>query len=453
MSRAYLRLSHLFSHSWLQIKGDPFLQDSTEFYQREAATFINENLINEYLEWALSKVVNRNAVTIAANSSTKSSELLALFTNIILQINNDVDNRNIEECIKDIMIVFKYIENEGAFQNFYWRLLADRLVYERSVSIDYEQMMITELQKKCAQIYTSKLQKMIENFNSKEKLMEEYQQHCKSQQSICNGMREKENVLCKSYTFSPKNIVSVDLSIMVLATNLWPFSIVSDFDLPLGLSSSVDNFIQFYYHRHSKQKLIWLYQYSRGELHAYFTRSTYILQASAYEIAILLLYNDSLEWTIQQICKKTRIRTDILIEVLYILITSDVLTCLQINKEDLRETNLQMEHIIRLNDDFTSDKICINLNKPLKTINKDTIKPIEKLPDGDYKFSTQAAIVRIMKNRKTLTQACLIQEVIDQLNNKITTDINLIEQSIEYLINKEYLKHNADDDNILEYLP
>ncbi|CAF4807948.1 unnamed protein product, partial [Rotaria sp. Silwood1] len=395
----------------------PFVQDSAKFYQREATTFINENPINEYLRWvaqclvdeenriksylhpstlepilkildnvlirdnldrildeaeflfnnsrnqvyintilggykkymtlikecfevdisrfilvlehAFTKVLNRNAVTIAAHSSTKSSELLALFSNIIFQINNDIDDTNIQKYIEDIMIVFKCIENKDAFHNFYWQMLAERLVYERSASVDYEKMMITEFQKECGHMYTLKLNKMIENFCLKENLMKKYQEHCENQQSLFN------------------------FSCMVLATNLWPFSVISDFNLPFELASSIDNFIQFYCHQHNKQKLTWLYQYSRGELHAYFTKSTYVLQVSAYEMVILLLYNNSLEWTIEQIYKKTHIKTDILMEILYILIKSDLLTCLQIRKEDLKEKNLQMGHMIRLNDNFT----------------------------------------------------------------------------------------------------
>ncbi|CAF1332483.1 unnamed protein product [Rotaria sp. Silwood1] len=220
-------------------------------------------------------------------------------------------------------------------------MLAERLVYERSASVDYEKMMITEFQKECGHMYTLKLNKMIENFCLKENLMKKYQEHCENQQSLFN------------------------FSCMVLATNLWPFSVISDFNLPFELASSIDNFIQFYCHQHNKQKLTWLYQYSRGELHAYFTKSTYVLQVSAYEMVILLLYNNSLEWTIEQIYKKTHIKTDILMEILYILIKSDLLTCLQIRKEDLKEKNLQMGHMIRLNDNFTSfDSILTSFRQP-----------------------------------------------------------------------------------------
>ncbi len=83
---------------------------------------------------------------------------------------------------------------------------------------------------------------------------------------------------------------------------------------------------------------MWLYQYATGELQFTSIVSTYTLQVTAYQIAILLLYNEAFEWTLQQISEKTHIRTDILIEVLDILIEKNLL--------------IRSEDIIRLNENF-----------------------------------------------------------------------------------------------------
>jgi cullin 1 len=51
---------------------------------------------------------------------------------------------------------------------------------------------------------------------------------------------------------------------------------------------------------------------------------------------ILLLFNNSLEWTIEQIHNQTEIKINLLLEILNILLKSKILTCSQcINQVDL----------------------------------------------------------------------------------------------------------------------
>ena len=51
----------------------------------------------------------------------------------------------LEETLKSIMTVFKYVEDKDVFQRFYSKMLAKRLIHDSSTSEDAEESMITKL--------------------------------------------------------------------------------------------------------------------------------------------------------------------------------------------------------------------------------------------------------------------------------------------------------------------
>jgi hypothetical protein len=57
-----------------------------------------------------------------------------------------------------------------------------------------------------------------------------------------------------------------------------------------------------------------------------------------------------------------------------------------------------------------------------------------------------------MKTRKQLKHSQLVDEILSQLASRFNPNIQLIKKSIEALIEREYLKRNADDHSVLEYV-
>jgi len=60
-------------------------------------------------------------------------------------------------------------------------------------------------------------------------------------------------------------------------------------------------------------------------------------------------------------------------------------------------------------------------------------------------LSVEAAIVRIMKSRRSLDHNALIAEVAKQLNDKFTADPAFIKKRIESLIEREYLERDPQN--------
>ena len=67
---------------------------------------------------------------------------------------------------------------------------------------------------------------------------------------------------------------------------------------------------------------------------------------------ILLLFNKSLNWTVERMQDETQIKSELLIQILFSLLKNKILVCTEIN-EDFKEIDIHMNHTIRLANDIT----------------------------------------------------------------------------------------------------
>lgn len=136
--------------------------------------------------------------------------------------------------------------------------------------------------------------------------------------------------------------LDIDFSIQVLSSGSWPFQQSFTFGLPTELERSVHRFTSFYSGQHSGRKLNWLYNMSKGELTTNCFKNRYTLQASTFQMAILLQFNVADSWTIAQLAENTQIKVDFLTQVIQILLKAKLLSC----EED--DNDLRSESIVSL---------------------------------------------------------------------------------------------------------
>lgn len=99
---------------------------------------------------------------------------------------------------------------------------------------------------------------------------------------------------------------------------------------------------------------------------------------------------------------------------------------------------------------FDNPKYRVKINqvqlKETKEENKETHMRVAE----DRNFECQAAVVRVMKSRKTIGHSELVAEVIKATRSRGVLDVKDIKRNIDRLIEKDYMER--EDGNMYSYI-
>eukprot|EP01088_Endostelium_zonatum_P018470 TRINITY_DN5947_c0_g1_i4.p1 TRINITY_DN5947_c0_g1~~TRINITY_DN5947_c0_g1_i4.p1 ORF type:complete len:494 (-),score=135.69 TRINITY_DN5947_c0_g1_i4:25-1506(-) len=437
-----------------------------KFNELVTTAFNSDTQFVASLDKAMRRLVNENPIN---KNSTKSPELLAKYADFLLcKTNKEFEFEKIDTILNQILVIFKYIDDKDVFQKFYSKNLAKRLIQGTSISDDAESAMIGGLKQSCGYEYTSKLQRMFGDIHISQDLNDKFKESLGNDNTGFGGVG--------------------DMNVLVLTAGSWPLNSPQiAFNVPEELEKAVNLFSNFYSNKHSGRRLTWLHHLGKADLKSYYLKKKYEFQVTNYQMGILLMFNRSEKITVEEIGNSTGLKDKELTRTIVSLIKAKILkreaaakkkgdeaaAAKDEMKEDLKDDSgdkedgkeegkstagagggggLSVKDVVALNKAFVSKrmrfKVTTALTRETPKENEEAYKSISE----ERRSFLQAAIVRIMKARKTLNHANLVQETIGQAKARFKPSVPSIKKCIEQLIELQYLQRVEGESNTYAYL-
>ena len=320
--------------------------------------------------------------------------------------------------------------------------LANRLLMGLCESEHAEKSMIAKLKTECGYQWTNKLEGMFKDVQLSKEMMMQFRK-------LADSSTQPVAAVAALANNSRKDADDVQLEVNVCTTGYWPSSKVIPCKMPRELSAACDKYKRFYLNQHSGHKLEWRFDQGQGEVVVDFSAATRKgLVLTTYQMMILLIFNAQKVVSYKAVVDMTGIPKYELANHLLSLAHPKVAVLLK------KPNNKKLEdaHQFMLNGAYKNalKKVAVPL---LRTVEQeDSGEEENKAIELQRRHQMDAAVVRIMKTRKTLRHNLLVAEVIQQLTARFKPKPNDIKKRIEALIEQEYMERDKDERGTYNYL-
>ncbi|XP_051513802.1 cullin-4B isoform X1 [Myxocyprinus asiaticus] len=355
----------------------------------------------------------------------KPAELIAKYVDSKLRAGNkEATDEELEKMLDKIMIIFRFIYGKDVFEAFYKKDLAKRLLVGKSASVDAEKSMLSKLKHECGAAFTSKLEGMFKDMELSKDIMVQFKQH----------------IQCQNI---PGNI---ELTVNILTMGYWPTYVPMEVHLPPEMVRLQEIFKTFYLGKHSGRKLQWQSTLGHCVLKAEFKEGKKELQVSLFQTLVLLMFNEGEEFSLEDIKLATGIEDSELRRTLQSLACGKA----RVLTKTPKSKDVEDGDKFSCNDDFKHKLFRIKINQiQMKETVEEQASTTERVFQ-DRQYQIDAAIVRIMKMRKTLSHNLLVSEVYNQL--KFPVKPADLKKRIESLIDRDYMERDKENPNQYNYV-
>ncbi|KAI0840538.1 Cullin-domain-containing protein [Hypoxylon sp. FL0890] len=333
------------------------------------------------------------------------------------------EDAELDRQLDQALELFRFIEGKDVFEAFYKQDLARRLLMGRSASADAERSMLAKLKNECGSNFTHNLEQMFKDQQIARDEMASYK-------SWCEGTGHTQSKL--------------DLNVNILSAAAWPTYPDTQLSLPDDVAAQIERFEAYYVNKHTGRRLRWKHSLAHCVVKARFNKGPKELLVSAFQAVVLTLFNQIEDkpdgfLTYQQIADNTGLNGPDLDRTLQSLACGKV----RVLTKHPKGRDVNPSDTFTVNKSFTDPKYRVKINQiQLKETKEENEETHERVVQ-DRQFECQAAIVRIMKSRKTMTHANLVAEVINQTKSRGAIEPAEIKKNIEKLIEKDYLEREG----------
>jgi len=382
--------------------------------------FSQDSLFQKSLKEAFEVFINRDI------GKFSFAQLMSSFCDRILKKSGErLTDDAVEVLLTKMVELFSFLSDKDLFAEVYRNQLSKRLLYETSASEDAEKSMIAKLKMKCGAQFTSKLEGMITDLSLASDLQKDFREHA-------DGLAEGRAALG-----------GIDFNVTVLTTGFWPSYQVQDANLCPEMQKAIQCFHNFYNGRTQHRRLQWIHSLGQATIASKLNNRRHDLIVNSYQAIILLLFTKDETHDIAFIQNATGLDMPLTKKLLATLSISKYKVLSKVGDDS---KTIEDSASFTPNDGFQCQHRKIKIPPPMaeETHNKERV-------EEDRSIAIEAAIVRIMKMRKTLSHQQLVTEVLSQLAF-FKPIPKLIKQRIEHLIEREYLERDPNQATMYRYL-
>uniref|UniRef100_A0A8C2YNQ1 Cullin-4B n=1 Tax=Chinchilla lanigera TaxID=34839 RepID=A0A8C2YNQ1_CHILA len=339
--------------------------------------------------------------------------------------NKEGTDEELGKMLDKIMIIFRFICGKDVFEAFYKKDLAKRLLVGKSASVDAEKSMLSKLKHECGAAFTSKLEGLFKDMELSKDMIQ-FKQDMQNQNVLGN----------------------IESTVNILTMGYWPTYVPMEVHLPPKMVKLQEIFKTFYLGKHSGRKLQWQSTLGHCVLKAEFKEGEKELQVSLFQTLVLLMFNEGQEFSLEEIKQATGIEDGELRRTLQSLACGKA----RVLAKNPKGKDTEDGDKFICNSDFIHKLFRTKINQiQMKETVEEQARTTERVFQ-DRQYQIDAAIVRIMKMRKTLSHNLLVSEVYSQLKFPVMPAD--IKKRIESLINwdfeiKKRDKENPNQDNYI----
>lgn len=387
------------------------------------------------------------------------SEVLNNYVDGVMTGKEKLADDQIYEQLDSVVRLFTYFNDKDVFYDAFRRGLSKRLLLGK-VQEEWERHFLQRLKITCGDVYTKKLEGM---FNDVKISNEQYVPQFKE---WCDKKAKK---------------LGVDMAVTVLNDSYWPTTSRTPLTPTQEFNPCIKAFEEFYRCQEEKKILVWLYQSGDVLLNYSFPGKgkplQLLLNVSVMQACICLLFNQQKEWKFKDVMDALGTNEELLKwSITPLLYTKDrVFT----NKgpdgngkpkgPDGKPPPITWDSILM--DDILG---LVPVRTPKKKIPYPPGKPLPKTGTSaaaagaaggpkseeeeglsqllrERELKMQLALVRVMKARNTLLQQQLIAEASTQLEKFFMPDPRLMKKQIEVLMERGFMRRDADDQRKIHY--
>ncbi|KAK8088174.1 Cullin family protein [Apiospora hydei] len=344
------------------------------------------------------------------NRFDRSAEYLSLYIDYNLKTGvKDKSEAEVELVLEQAITLLRYLENKDKFETYYQKHLGRRLLHQKSSDLEVETEMISRMKRELGNSFTYKFEGMFRDISLSKDMTEAYAKHVRGLGATSNDQ--------------------IGLGINVLGGNNWPKDVVGRYtgpdqagpsiNFPVEIRALQDSFYSFYSKDRTGRKLTWIANAGTAEIRAFFPRFP----------------------ARKRIQEKTNIPQTDLVNIL------TGLSAVKNRRILVKDPNPQSKSgpgdQFTFNNAFHSPTFKVKLahvNVANQVENDEERKETDNKMLETRKYVIDAAVVRIMKQRKELEHQQLVMETIQQISGQFKPDLSLIKNRISDLIEREYLE-------------